>query len=102
MCADSRNRAGERVGLYGTPDRARDAIPDTRAPILLLAAGQDHAPVAEVEAFAADVRAAGTEADLYVYRDAPQSFFDRRFDDHKDECAGAWRRILEFIEARQG
>jgi carboxymethylenebutenolidase len=90
------------VGFYGKPDRARDAIPGMRAPLLLLAAGQDHTPVAEVEAFAADVRGAGTEADLHVYRDAPHSFFDRRFDDYKDECADAWRRILEFIEARQG
>ena len=48
------------VGFYGKPDRARDAIPDMRAPVLLLAAGQDHTPVAEVEAFAADLRAAGT------------------------------------------
>lgn len=88
------------VGFYGKPDRARDAIPGMRAPVLLLAAGQDHTPVGEVEAFAADVRAAGTEADLYVYRDAPHSFFDRRFDDYKYECADAWRRILEFIDAR--
>ncbi len=72
-----------------------------RSPVLLLAAGQDNTPVAEVEAFAADVRAAGTEADLFVYRDAPHSFFDRRFDDYKGECADAWRRILEFIEARR-
>ena len=89
------------VGFYGKPDRARDAIPAMTAPVLLLAAGQDHTPVAEVEAFAADVRAAGLEADVYVYRDAPHSFFDRRFDDYRDDCADAWRRILAFIEARQ-
>ena len=88
------------VGFYGNPDRARDTIPDMRAPVLLLAAGQDHTPVTEVEAFAADVRAAGTGADLHVYRDAPHSLFDRRFDDYNDECADAWRRILEFIEVR--
>jgi carboxymethylenebutenolidase len=89
------------VGFYGKPDRARDVIPAMRAPLLLLAAGQDNTPVDEVEAFAADVRAAGIEADLYVYRDAPHSFFDRRFDDYRDDCADAWRRILAFIEARQ-
>jgi carboxymethylenebutenolidase len=88
------------VGFYGKPGRARDAIPDMRAPLLLLAAGQDNTPVAEVEAFAADVRAAGTHADLHVYADAPHSFFDRRFDDYQEECADAWRRILEFIEAQ--
>ena len=89
------------VGFYGKPDSARDAIPAMTAPVLLLAAGQDRTPVAEVEAFAADVRSAGIEADLYVYRDAPHSFFDRRFDDYRDDCADAWRRILAFIETRQ-
>lgn len=34
-------------------------------------------------------------------RTQPHSFFDRRFDDHKDERADAWRRILDFIEARR-
>ncbi len=90
------------VGFYGTPDHARDAIPRMRAPVLLLAAGQDQTPVSEVEAFAADVRAAGTKADLHVYPDAPHGFFDRHFDDdYEGECADAWRRILEFIEARR-
>jgi carboxymethylenebutenolidase len=56
-------------------------------------------PVAEVEAFADDVRAAGTQVDLHVYPDAPHSFFDRRFEDYQDECADAWRRILDFIDA---
>jgi carboxymethylenebutenolidase len=88
------------VGFYGKPDRARDVIPEMRAPILLLAAGQDHTPVAEVENFAAEVRAAGTEADLHVYPGAPHSFFDRRFEDYKDECADAWRRILDFIDSK--
>ena len=90
------------VGFYGKPDRARDAIPGMRAPLLLLAAGEDVTPVAEVEAFAADVRAAGTEAELHVYSDAPHSFFDRRFDDYKDESVDAWRRLLDFIDTRQG
>ena len=80
--------------------RQRSRRDPLTAPVLLLAAGQDHTPVAEVEAFAADVRAAGTEADLHVYPDAPHSFFDRRFENYKDECADAWRRILDFIDTR--
>ncbi len=90
------------VGFYGRPGQARDAISRMTAPVLLLAAGQDHTPVADVEAFAADVRAVGTEADVHVYREAPHSFFDRRFDDYKDDCADAWRRILDFIDAGRG
>ena len=90
------------VGFYGKPERARDVIPDMKAPVLVLAAGQDRTPISEVEAFAADVRAGGTEADLHVYPDAPHSFFDRRFDDYEEECADAWRRILGFIDAHTG
>jgi carboxymethylenebutenolidase len=90
------------VGFYGKPDRAHDAIPAMKAPVLVMVAGQDHTPVAEVEAFAAVVRSAGAKADVHVFPDAPHSFFDRRFDDYKDECADAWRRILGFIDVRRG
>ena len=89
------------VGFSGKPARARDAIPAMRAPLLVLAAGQDHTPVAEVEVFAAEVRAAGAKADLHVYPDAPHSFFDRRFDNYSEECVDAWRRILDFIDSRR-
>lgn len=89
------------VGFYGKPERARDAIPGMRVPLLLLAAGQDHTPVAEVEAFAADVRGIGTEAEVHVYPDAPHSFFDRRFADYTEASADAWRRILHFVDTRR-
>src|SRR6266511_1920527 len=61
------------------------------------AAGQDFTPVAEVEAFAERVRTAGVEAELHVYPDAPHSFFDRSFAEHWEECADAWRRVLDFV-----
>jgi len=86
------------VGFYGRPDRAADVIGQMKAPLLLLAAGQDHTPVADVEAFAEQVRAAGVEADLHVYPDAPHSFFDRKFAEYQDECADAWHRILDFVD----
>ena len=86
------------IGFYGPPDRAADVIDRMTAPLLLLAAGQDHTPVADVEAFAARVRAkAGLEAEVHVYPDAPHSFFDRRFAEHQEACDDAWRRILDFI-----
>ncbi|MGH9150544.1 MAG: dienelactone hydrolase family protein [Acidimicrobiales bacterium] len=85
------------IGLYGQPERARDTIAGMTAPLLLLAAGQDNTPVADVERFAAEVRKAGVEAELHVYANAPHSFFDRRPEEYGAECDDAWRRMLDFI-----
>ena len=86
------------IGFYGRPDRAADVVDAMKAPLLLLAAGQDHTPVEAVEAFAEQVRASGVEAELHVYPDAPHSFFDRKFTEFADECADAWRRMLDFAD----
>jgi len=86
------------VGFYGIPSRVADVVSGMRAPLLMLAAGQDFTPVSEVEAFAETVRGAGVEADLHVYPDAPHSFFDRTFGEHAEACADAWRQILGFME----
>jgi carboxymethylenebutenolidase len=88
------------VGFYGRPERAADVVDAMEAPLLLLAAGQDRTPVADVEAFAAQVRARGVAADVHVYPDAPHSFFDRRFEQYQEECGDAWRRILDFTARR--
>ena len=91
------------VGFYGIPKGFDEEIPQMRAPLLLLAAGQDFTPVAEVEAFADRVRAgAGVEAELHVYPDAPHSFFDRSFAEHGEACADAWRRMLDFMARHAG
>lgn len=86
------------VGFYGRPSLVMYRLPDLEAPLLLLAAGQDDTPVEEVEQFAEQVRASGVEAELYVYPDAPHSFFDRTFDEHKAACDDAWRRVIAFID----
>jgi carboxymethylenebutenolidase len=86
------------VGFYGRPERVSDRIGAMKAPLLLLAAGQDFTPVADVEKFAEQVRANGIETELYVYPDAPHSFFDRTFAEHAEACDDAWRRILDFVE----
>ncbi len=86
------------IGFYGRPDRVEDVIPTMEAPLLLLAAGQDRTPVETVEAFAQQVRDAGVEAEMHVYPDAPHSFFDRRFAEHREACDDAWKRILAFVE----
>jgi carboxymethylenebutenolidase len=89
------------IGFYGIPSRVEDVIDRLEAPLLLLAAGQDFTPVADVEAFAERVRAAGADAELHVYPDAPHSFFDRTFGEHRDACADAWVRILDFVGRRE-
>jgi carboxymethylenebutenolidase len=68
-----------------------------RAPLLILAAGQDFTPVEETGKFAAQVRDAGVEAEVHVYPDAPHSFFDKTFAQHAADCADAWERMLSFM-----
>ena len=86
------------IGFYGRPAQVADQIGSLRAPLLLLAAGQDATPVEEVEQFAEQVRASGVDAEVHVYPDAPHSFFDRTADDYQQECADAWRRVLGFVD----
>jgi carboxymethylenebutenolidase len=35
--------------------------------------------------------------ELITYEGAPHSFFDKRYEEHRDACGDAWRRILEFV-----
>ena len=81
------------IGFYGVPSRVDDVLDDMQVPILVLAAGQDFTPVADVEAF---VERVPVEAELHVYPDAPHSFFDRGFAEHREACEDAWRRMLDF------
>jgi carboxymethylenebutenolidase len=86
------------IGFYGIPSRVADVADDIVAPLLVLAAGQDHTPVSEVEAFAERVRDNGVEVTMRVYPDAPHSFFDRTFAEHQDACADAWHQQLAFVD----
>ncbi len=84
------------IGFYGVPSRVQEYVSRMRAPLLILAAGQDFTPVEETEKFANAVRERGVDVRMQVYEDAPHSFFDRTFDQYGDACDDAWRRILEF------
>ncbi|HEX2360810.1 MAG TPA: dienelactone hydrolase family protein [Jiangellaceae bacterium] len=90
------------VGFYGRPDLVSSEIGSLRAPMLVLAAGQDSTPVDEIERFAEQVRDQGVEAELHVYPDAPPSFFDRADAEYPQECDDAWRRVLAFIDRHGG
>src|SRR6202022_2355300 len=68
------------LGFYGIPSRVRDAIPQMRAPLLLLLAGNDQATTQEDFAqFDRELAQAGVPHQMMVYEGAPHSFFDRTF-----------------------
>jgi carboxymethylenebutenolidase len=89
------------IGFYGGRplERVGPWIPQMRAPILMLLAGDDHATEPEeFEEFASKVRAEGVDVESYTYPGAPHSFFDRTYDEYHAACDDAWRRILDFTE----
>jgi carboxymethylenebutenolidase len=88
------------IGFYGgrPMERVGPRIPDMRAPLLMLLAGNDSTPASEFAEFARRVGERGVEVESHTYPGAPHSFFDRTFAEHRDACADAWRRILDFTE----
>jgi carboxymethylenebutenolidase len=87
------------IGFYGIPSRVRDAIPQMKAPLLLLLAGNDQATTPEdFVQFDRELSQAGVPHQKVVYEGAPHSFFDRTFDEHKEASDDAWRQMLAFIK----
>jgi carboxymethylenebutenolidase len=94
------------IGFYGVVHQREpddDYAPillaeDYECPILGLFGGADRAiPVDEVKRFRERLDAAGVRNEIVIYEGAPHSFFDRSFDEHRDACADAWRRMLHFM-----
>jgi carboxymethylenebutenolidase len=104
--ADEHDLAGV-VGFYGRPGEGRNGepgpiqrAPELRGPLLGLMGGADEAiPVTDVAELDRALTKASVAHDLVTYDGAPHSFFDRRFEEHADASADAWRRVLEFIGA---
>ena len=87
------------IGFYGRPSRSEPYMSKMKAPVLLLIAGADFAtPVDQSEEFERKLAAAGVPHEMHVYDGAPHSFFDRSFDQWKDACDDAWRRMLDFVK----
>ena len=86
-----------------SPERWGDNSPIRRAgemhgPVLGLFGGADEGiPPDQVEAFDHNLAEAGVEHEIVTYPGAPHSFFDRRYEEHAEACADAWRRILAFL-----
>lgn len=85
------------IGFYGVPARVEDVIPQMKAPLLVLVAGEDFTPVSEFEKFSSQLSDAGVQHKMVVYDGAPHSFFDRAFAEHEEACKDAWAQILDFI-----
>jgi carboxymethylenebutenolidase len=93
------------IGFYGSLSLERwgDMSPIRRAvdmhgPVLGLFGGADEGiPPDQVEAFDSALAEAGVEHEIVTYPGAPHSFFDRRYEEHAEACADAWRRLLAFL-----
>jgi carboxymethylenebutenolidase len=97
------------IGFYGrvAPRGPDDSTAPTllaasyACPVLGLFGGADQGISRnDVEAFGRVLDAANVSNELVVYDGAPHSFFDRTFDQHRDACEDAWRRMLGFVGAR--
>ncbi|HEY8456319.1 MAG TPA: dienelactone hydrolase family protein [Actinopolymorphaceae bacterium] len=92
--------AGMRPRVEGGPTPISRA-PEAKVPVLGLFGGADASiPAEQVQQFAAALATSGVEHTLHTYPGAPHSFFDRAYADYAEECADAWRRVLEFIDRR--
>lgn len=84
-----------RFGVAGPIERAADI----RCPVLGLFGGADQAiPVEQVEEFDTALDNSRTPHEIYIYPDAPHSFFDRRYEEHADASEDSWRRMLAFLD----
>ena len=87
------------IGFYGRPARSEPFIGQMKAPLLVMVAGSDQATTPEqAMEFKEKLEHAGVPFEQHVYKDAPHSFFDRSYDQWKDACDDAWRRMLDFVE----
>jgi carboxymethylenebutenolidase len=94
------------MGFYGTPhvggpDDTRAPIslaPGYRCPVLGLFGGADEGiPVEALDRFRETLNEAGVPNEIVVYEGAPHSFFDRSFEEHREACDDAWRRVHGFV-----
>jgi carboxymethylenebutenolidase len=87
------------IGFYGRPPRSEPYLAKMKAPLLLLIAGADAATPPEASRdFEGQLGAAKVPHEMHIFEGAPHSFFDRTFDQWKDACDDAWRRMLAFVK----
>ena len=87
------------IGFYGRPVRSEPLIPQMKAPLLVMVAGADQATTPEqAREFEKRLTEGKVPHEEHVYEGAPHSFFDRSYEQWKDACDDAWRRMLDFIK----
>jgi carboxymethylenebutenolidase len=86
------------IGFYGRPERSEPYLSRMKAPLLMLIAGADFTPQEAFHAFDKKLTEVGVPHEMHIYEGAPHSFFDRSFEQWKEACDDAWRRILAFIK----
>jgi carboxymethylenebutenolidase len=90
------------IGFYGRPPRSEPFITKMKSPLLLLIAGADAATPREgFVAFDKELGEANVPHEMHVYEGAPHSFFDRTYDQWKEACDDAWRRMLAFVKKHE-
>jgi carboxymethylenebutenolidase len=94
------------IGFYGPPQRRGEDDVDPpvelvggyRCKVLGLFGGADQAISTDaVDAFRTALDAAQVPSEILTYPGAPHPFFDKRYEEHRDAGADAWRRILGFV-----
>ena len=87
------------IGFYGRPARSLPFIDKMKAPLLLLIAGADAAtPREQFIEFDRKLTEVGVPHEMHIYEGAPHSFFDRTYEQWKEACDDAWRRMLAFVK----
>jgi carboxymethylenebutenolidase len=89
-----------KVGQRDSDDRNAPLlkVENHKAPVLGLFGGADKGiSEEEVEEFRVALEERKIPSAIKIYEGAPHSFFDRMFDQFKDECDDAWSRMLAFI-----
>jgi carboxymethylenebutenolidase len=90
------------VSFYGVPAALqRDRIARMHGSALMLIAGEDRIPVADVEALADEMRAVGVEVETHVHDGAPHGYFSRS-GEFKEACDASWAQVLAYFDARSG
>jgi len=87
------------IGFYGRPTRTEPYIPEMKAPLLVMVAGNDGATTPEQsQEFERELTRAGVPHEQHIYEGAPHSFFDRTYDQWKEASEDAWHRMLDFVQ----
>jgi carboxymethylenebutenolidase len=98
------------IGFYGRPGPGfadqqpgpLQRVGDMKGAILGLMGGADPMiPATDIAEFDKALADAKVPHEIVTYAGAPHSFFDRSFDEHKEACDDAWRRILAFVAANK-